>query len=122
MMPIRVQRKRVRGWKMPENTVYVGRPSLFSNPWKIWKAYGSWYVGNERDMYYGPFDEEYAYFKACELYLDFILHPKKGIHKNFDRLPITFADIKKLRGKNLACFCSSNKCCHADILLKLANP
>lgn len=30
--PVRVQRKRSRGWTMPPNTVYVGRPSEFGNP------------------------------------------------------------------------------------------
>jgi hypothetical protein len=30
-VPVRVQRKRTKGWKMPENTVYVGRPSKFGN-------------------------------------------------------------------------------------------
>jgi hypothetical protein len=31
-MPERIQRKRTRGFRMPENTVYVGRPSKFGNP------------------------------------------------------------------------------------------
>ncbi len=30
--PIRIQRKRTCGWKMPPNTVYVGRPSRWGNP------------------------------------------------------------------------------------------
>jgi len=33
MKPIRVQRKRSKGWKMPPNTVYVGRPTRWGNPW-----------------------------------------------------------------------------------------
>ena len=28
---IRIQRKRTKGWKMPPNTVYVGRPTKFGN-------------------------------------------------------------------------------------------
>ena len=31
--PVRIQRKRAGGWKMPENTVYIGRQARFSNPW-----------------------------------------------------------------------------------------
>jgi hypothetical protein len=31
-MPERIQRKRIKGWKMPANTVYVGRPTPFGNP------------------------------------------------------------------------------------------
>ena len=30
--------------------------------------------------------------------------------------------IEKLRGKNLACWCKLGTPCHADVLLKLANP
>jgi hypothetical protein len=33
----RIQRKRVRGWRMPPNTVYVGRPTRWGNPYpKYW--------------------------------------------------------------------------------------
>jgi hypothetical protein len=32
MKPQRIQRKRTKGWKMPPNTVYVGRPTKWGNP------------------------------------------------------------------------------------------
>jgi hypothetical protein len=35
MKPKRIQRKRVKGWKMPPNTVYVGRPSKWGNPFPV---------------------------------------------------------------------------------------
>lgn len=35
MKPKRIQRKRTKGWKMPENTVYVGRPTKYGNPWTV---------------------------------------------------------------------------------------
>lgn len=31
-MPKRIQRRRTAGWRMPENTVYVGRPTRWGNP------------------------------------------------------------------------------------------
>ena len=31
-MPKRIQRKRTKGWKMPEGAVYVGRPTKWGNP------------------------------------------------------------------------------------------
>lgn len=31
-MPERIQRRRTRGWRMPEGAVYVGRPSKWGNP------------------------------------------------------------------------------------------
>lgn len=30
----RIQRKRAKGWKMPPNTVYVGRPTKWGNPYR----------------------------------------------------------------------------------------
>jgi hypothetical protein len=38
-MPVRVQRKRTKGWKMPPNTVYVGRGSEWGNPYRV-EEYG----------------------------------------------------------------------------------
>jgi len=31
-MPIRIKRERRKGWKMPADTIYVGRPSMWGNP------------------------------------------------------------------------------------------
>jgi len=33
--PKRIQRKRVKGWRMPEGAVYVGRGSKWGNPCKV---------------------------------------------------------------------------------------
>ena len=38
-MPRRVQRKRTKGWRMPANTLYVGRPSRWGNPFDV-ESYG----------------------------------------------------------------------------------
>ncbi len=32
MSPQRIQRQRIAGWRMPDNTVYVGRPTQWGNP------------------------------------------------------------------------------------------
>ena len=34
----RIQRKRTKGWTMPEGAVYVGRPSRWGNPWTVGHA------------------------------------------------------------------------------------
>jgi hypothetical protein len=34
-MPIRIQRKRSKGWRMPPNTIYVGRGSKWGNPFTV---------------------------------------------------------------------------------------
>jgi hypothetical protein len=36
---MRIQRKRVKGWRKPENAVYVGRPTKWGNPFKV-KEFG----------------------------------------------------------------------------------
>jgi hypothetical protein len=33
--PVRVQRRRSAGWRMPAGTVYVGRPTQWGNPYPI---------------------------------------------------------------------------------------
>ncbi len=32
---IRVERKRSKGWRMPRNTIYVGRPTKWGNPFPL---------------------------------------------------------------------------------------
>lgn len=34
-LPVRIQRQRTKGWRMPTGAVYVGRPTLFGNPWTM---------------------------------------------------------------------------------------
>lgn len=34
-MPKRIQRKRTKGWRMPEGAVYVGRPTKWGNPYTL---------------------------------------------------------------------------------------
>ncbi len=33
--PRRIQRRRVKGWRMPEGAIYVGRGSRWGNPYRI---------------------------------------------------------------------------------------
>ena len=35
MTPVRIHRKRAKGWRMPPNCVYVGRGSVWGNPFRI---------------------------------------------------------------------------------------
>lgn len=39
MKPIRIQLQRTKGWRKPENTVVVARPSRWGNPFRVSKAY-----------------------------------------------------------------------------------
>ena len=92
--PLRVQRRRVKGWRKPENTVCVDRTTVWGNPFKAdWPEGGkdrAWAVSAFRGYYHDA--QEYR-----------------------------AAVVRSLRGKNLACFCSLDGPCHADVLLDWAN-
>lgn len=45
-MPERIQRKRVKGWKMPPNTVSVTRPGRYGNPYTAKQAREAGYKGS----------------------------------------------------------------------------
>ncbi len=109
MSPVRVQRKRAKGWRMPENTVSVCRPGRWGNPFPIGSTAwipvddsGHWTkkphepLTRQQTVDCFRFSTEFA-IKAYPGYLD------------------------ELRGKNLACFCPLDQPCHADVLLELAN-
>lgn len=84
-MPVRIQRKRSKGWRMPEGAVYVGRPTKWGNP----------FVG----------DGAVALFR-----MNLLLRTRLGLLN-----PV------ELQGKDLACWCSLDVACHADVLLEMAN-
>lgn len=102
--PIRVQRKRVKGFRLQEvagnglPTKYVGRGTRWGNHWRI-----------------GDPDPDKG-------------HPMTGpeVIARFeeDAARMAVADprwLEPLRGNNLACFCPLTSPCHADVLLRLAN-
>jgi hypothetical protein len=51
---IRIQRRRTKGWRMPEGAVYVGRPTRWGNPfpwkgdWITWTAVALGYRADEQ--------------------------------------------------------------------------
>lgn len=99
--PIRIQRQRTKGWKMPANTVYVGRPSRWANPFRI---------GAKDGRSGGYFDRS----TALERFTDQLV---RGAITRFTEADV----VRDLRGKNLACWCKPGDACHADVLLEIAN-
>jgi len=107
--PKRIQRKRTKGWRMPENTVSVTRPGKWGNPFKVGEIQISG-PGNQVSHIFWTSKEEIS--KCIEFF-------ENALRNN--ELKFTIDDvIRELRGKNLACWCKEGPC-HGDILLKLAN-
>jgi len=97
---------------MPENTVYVGRPGRWGNPFMISADQGA--IEHYRD-----------YRKNVDLWTNWPVADAATAVKAFRvvRCHKRFvADVQaNLRGKNLACWCPLDQPCHADVLLELAN-
>ncbi len=105
--PVRIQRKRSKGWTLPPNTVCVGRPSKWGNPLTI---------GFGRAMLTGPVTSDWEDRAALVAVREFRRLLEQG------KLRFTVNDVRReLRGKNLACWCPIGSPCHADVLLAIAN-
>ncbi|HEX8323957.1 MAG TPA: DUF4326 domain-containing protein [Tepidisphaeraceae bacterium] len=90
----RIQCSRVKGYRLPPNTVRVSRPSRFGNPFKV-----DGITSRTRE--------------------EAIAHYERWLKLEGRR--IAQLAREQLRGKNLACFCPAGLACHADVLLRIAN-
>jgi hypothetical protein len=106
----RVQRQRTKGWRMPPNTVYVGRGSRWGNPWRLGEQVGPYNEHPDVSIVPGGPIVTLNARLAVTLYEHWLLRTH--------RLD-TF--LGPLRGKDLACWCPLDQPCHADVLLELAS-
>lgn len=90
--PIRIQLRRIKGWRLPPNTVVVSRPSKWGNPFMAANASG-------------------CNCNTCLVARFQMALSVSGIEMI----------RRELRGKNLACWCPLTRVCHADPLLEIAN-
>lgn len=98
-MTKRIQRKRVKGWKMPPNTIYVGRPTRWGNMFKV--PTGRALSLTSPEWAVTMFAYDLVMWRA---------HEPEAFEKW----------IAPLRDKDLACWCPIGQTCHADVLLRLA--
>jgi len=90
---------------MPEGAVYVGRPTIYGNPFRV----------GERFYVAGPIGPTEWYDNTPH-----------GCVKAFEQWVLSHPDywgmlLAQLTGKDLACWCPLDQPCHADVLLELAN-
>ena len=131
--PQRIQRRRTKGWRMPDGACYVGRPTkwgapfrvfgrneyLYSNashrrsilsPWVIWD--------HDQDIIHNPATPQ----MAVDHYRRWVLHKFDGDARVIP-CPFTLKELRlELRGHDLCDWCALDAPCHADVLLALANP
>lgn len=109
--PRRVQLRRTKGWRKPDNTVVVSRPSRWGNPhdWRDWREQWPFKYATDGDEI-GR--DDWCRGMATQAFEE---DPQDGT---------IVLPVDELRGKNLACWCREGgwpKSCHADVLLELAN-
>jgi hypothetical protein len=110
-MPTRIQRKRTKGWRMPEGARYVGRPSWWGNDWRPGDVCN--YTIHANALIYPDIHH------PAPIVLDrvtAIAHYRRGW-----AIPQRRRIQDDLRGRDLACWCPLDQPCHADVLLELAN-
>jgi hypothetical protein len=93
MKPQRIQVRRKKGWRLPEEAIYVGRPTRWGNPFKLGEA------ASTRAGIVALFAEYLEQMDDTER--EELLAP--------------------LRGKSLACWCPLDGPCHADVWMEYAN-
>lgn len=135
--PVRIQRKRTPGWKMPPNTVSVTRPGKWGNPFNFKSSDNCWNalaLGCRGDA-------KGRHEASVKAFRQWVLDPR-GRVKEMDfgvvveargkKIPLgpratagvapSIAEIQEaLRGKNLACWCALDQPCHGSVLLEIAN-
>ena len=110
--PVRVQRRRTRGWRAPAGAVYVGRPTQWENPVRIQRRRRKWIVTTrDGQLIIAAADRHEAHAVAVAFYRRLLAeHPRRE------------EDVRAaLAGRDLMCWCPPDLPCHADVLLEIAN-
>jgi len=109
--PQRIRLSRAKGWRIPENTVVVSRPSKWGNPFIVGKD------GTREDC-----TRWFAHMLNGYL----MLTGTPGLADMKAYMKFASKNLDSLTGKNLACWCALPKPgetdhCHAAVLLQIAN-
>jgi hypothetical protein len=96
---------------MPPNTRKVDRSTVFGNPFDSVKYGVDDAVNLHRAWLTEAFTDEQIEARYPSLVAKHLIARRRRV----------LASLHELRGKNLACWCSSSQACHADLLLELIN-
>lgn len=128
-MPQRIQRRRTKGWRMPEGAISIARPSRYGNPFRVIESTvvgPPWFDAKEWDGgITGP--DTVQMYVSCSRRGDAIQHAVDLFDRlltvrNRDWESARFTKwISGARGRDLACFCPLGQPCHGDPLLRWTN-
>lgn len=124
--PLRIQRKRTKGFRLPKNAVCVSRPSKWGNPFVAEEDGKDHFI--VRHFTGGVIADWYdslhaAKAGAVRLYRAYLANDGSQPGAIRDSGGAFLAQLAKeeLRGKKVACFCPLDQPCHADVLAEIAN-
>jgi hypothetical protein len=127
--PQRIQLRRTAGWRLPPGAVSVARPTIYGNPYRVGEDVEV--VADDGMSATLPATPDLAvalYRSRLECWLDpferavelpsgaEVIHDEDVAGEEY-----IAALLAELRGRDLACWCSLDEVCHADVLLELAN-
>ena len=103
--PRRVRLRRTSGWRKPAGAVVVSRPSKLGNPFAVGTL--------------DPFAQDKPVPMTAEVA---VAHYRSLMEERLAVEPHRWqAELERLRGRDLCCWCPLDQACHADVLLELAN-
>ena len=123
--PLRIQRKRTNGYRLPAGAVVVTRPTKWGNPFIVDFIDGGWvvrsYNGDMKTVGYPT--ENHAKAGCVRLYRAYLDNDgtQPGAIRDEGGAFLKQLAKDELRGKQLACYCSLTAPCHADVLCEIAN-
>ncbi|MBZ4513803.1 DUF4326 domain-containing protein [Mycobacterium avium] len=128
-MPERIQRRRAKGFVLPTTAIYVGRPTVFGNPWRVLRRSGRYEIlrGDETVWPWYCDDLYQAQRTIVARYRIWLIHnnsvglTRPRLDEMADQRNTILAALPGLRGYDLACWCPLSAPCHADVLLEIAN-
>jgi hypothetical protein len=105
--PKRIRLSRARGWRLAKNAINCARPGKLGNPFVV-----------GRDGTRAECVSKFALLMAGKIPVT----SGDGLAGNIAKRKYILANLGRLRGKDLGCWCPlDGKPCHADVLLLLAN-
>ena len=128
LLPQRIQRKRTAGWRMPVGARYVGRPTRWGNPFRIYHGHSvigpPWAVARESWWHLPPEACLAGYITSSRTMtaVDVVapFHDLLQVRRRDE--PARLREwLAPLVGVDLACWCPIGQPCHADILIAAAN-
>ena len=121
-MPVRIQRRRTKGWRLPEGAVCVSRPGPWGNPFPVIKGVST-SMGVAKVIWaVGTWESPAMWFRDTKAEAGAL---SIAAHRSWLGQPAQSALVDRariiLRGCDIACWCGLTDPCHGDTWLEIAN-